>query len=617
MKPPDLIPRSVLFANPARLSPALSPSGKHIAYLAPVNGVLNIWVGESDGVDYRPVTEDSDRGINAFFWAHDGRHLMYLQDRNGDENMHLYAVDIDSGQARELTPFPGVKAGLAGLSRRVPGHVLVTMNRRTRHRYDVYRIEIATGELVLVAENEGFAGWLTDRDLRVRGALVWDGDGARLMVRDDERTPWRPLHGVGLEDAMKMRPLGFTADGESVLLLSSADANAIRLLRLGLAGEVEVVYADPRHDVVNVHVRPDTGQPDLVVVRRERSHLEVLDPRAADDVARLRDICRGDVTLLGRDDTDRWWLTQDNIDDGPAGYHLFDRTSGKARFLFSHQPELERYELARMEPFSFLARDGLTIHGYLTFPPGHLRRGLPTVLTVHGGPWARDVWGFRAEPQWLANRGYLCIQVNYRGSTGYGKDFTDAGDREWGGRMQDDLTDAVHWAVQRGYADPDRVAIYGASYGGYAALAGAAFTPELFRCAVSAAGPSDLRTFIGAGSYARVIAAQMRRRVGDPDLDADFLWLRSPLSRVDEIRIPLLIAQGANDPRVRREQSEQLVAALREKEIPHQYLLFPDEGHALVRPRNRLAFYTAVERFLAEHLGGRCEATPTEDEGPS
>src|ERR1700722_9883298 len=300
---------------------------------------------------------------------------------------------------------------------------------------------------------------------------------------------------------------------------------------------------------------------------------------------------------------------------GPAGSWStarpsWTRTGG---FLFDSRPELARYELAPMEPFSFTARDGLTIHGYATFPPGAGRENLPMVLDVHGGPWARDAWGFDPEAQWLANRGYLCVQVNFRGSTGYGKAFVNAGDREWGGRMQDDLSDAVAYVTGQApggqhWADPARVAIYGGSYGGYASLAGAAFTPELFRCAVDIVGPSNLKTLIETiPPYWAPMIAQFHNRVGDPGKDADFLWSRSPLSRAADIAIPLLIAQGANDPRVKQAESEQIVAALENAGIEHEYLLFPDEGHGFAKPENRLRFYAAAERFLAHHLGGRAE----------
>jgi dipeptidyl aminopeptidase/acylaminoacyl peptidase len=334
----------------------------------------------------------------------------------------------------------------------------------------------------------------------------------------------------------------------------------------------------------------------------------VLDPAIAADLEAIRALHPGDPVIEDADEADATWLISFTHDAGPVQYFAYDRVSRRGSFLFDLRPALSRYELAAMEPFSFTARDGLTIHGYATFPRGSGRSGLPMVLNVHGGPWARDTWGPGAEPQWLANRGYLCLQVNYRGSTGYGKAFLNAGDREWGGKMQDDLTDAVAYAVGEGWADPSRVAIYGGSYGGYAALAGAAFTPDLYRCAVDIVGPSSLKTLIETiPPYWIPMISQFHRRVGNPATDEQFLWSRSPLSRAGSIRIPLLIAQGAHDPRVKQAESEQIVGALERAGIEHEYLLFPDEGHGFAKPENRLRFYAAAEFFLARHLGGRAE----------
>ena len=606
---PDLIPRRVLFGNPTRVSPAISPDGARLAYIAPVDDVLNVWVGGRDGDDFRPVTEDRDRGIRLFSWAHDNRHLLYIQDQGGDENWHLYATDLVAGGTRDLTPFDNIQARIVAADKRFPGTVLVGLNRRTQELHDVYRLDLASGELGLVAENPGFISLIADRELRVRGAVQSTPDGGVMtLVRDDEAAPWRELHAVGLEDAITTGPLGFTADGSALLMLSSRDADTTRLLRLGLDGRSDVLYEDAEYDVVGVVLHPDSLEPQLVTVMRDRADLAVLDPSIAADVERLRALHPGDLGFQGRDHADRTWLADFTADDGPIAYHLYDRASGRSRFLFTHRPELEACTMARMEPFSYAARDGLTIHGYLTFPPGLERSRLPAVLAVHGGPWTRDIWGYDPEAQWLANRGYLCVQVNFRGSIGYGKRFVNAGDREWGARMQDDLTDAVRQVIERGYADPGRVAIYGGSYGGYAALAGAAFTPDVFRCAVDLVGPSNLRTLVeSVPPYWRPMVVQFHRRIGNPETEADFLWSRSPLSRVDQIRIPLLISQGANDPRVKQAESEQIVAALRDKGIPYEYLLFPDEGHGFAKPENRLRFYAAAERFLATHLGGRCE----------
>ncbi|AXU17525.1 S9 family peptidase (plasmid) [Streptomyces clavuligerus] len=603
------------------MSPALSPDGEHLAFLAPYDGVLNVYAGPWRSGEYRPVTADRGRGIRAFAWAGDGRHLLFVQDRDGDENTRLYAVPAGSGAppaatpapapARDLTPYPGVQARIIALDPRTPGGLLIGLNLRERSVHDAYRLDIASGRLELAARNEGFSRWVADGGLRVRGAVRPRPDGgSTLLVRADESAPWRPLHETGPEDAVALRPVAFTSDGTRLHLLSSRGADTARLLSVDTTnGRYEVRYEDGEYDVDGVGLHPVTGAAEFVVVQRAHAETEILAPAAvAADFAALREAARGDVRVLGRDRSDRRWLVQHLVDDGPAGYRILERDGGGTRFLFSHLPALAGHRLARMEPFSFTARDGLRVHGYLTFPRGAARRGLPTVLCVHGGPWTRDVWGFRAEPQWLADRGYLCVQVNFRGSTGYGKRFSAAGDREWGGRMQDDLHDAVAHTVAAGYSDPGRVAVYGGSYGGYAALAGAAFTPGAFRCAVAVAGPSDLRTFIGSVPATwSTLGAQLRRRIGDPAVDGEFLWSRSPLSAYRDIRVPLLIGQGANDPRVRREESEQIVAALRRAGVPHEYLLFSDEGHGFVRPANRMAFYAAAERFLATHLGGRYE----------
>jgi dipeptidyl aminopeptidase/acylaminoacyl peptidase len=391
--------------------------------------------------------------------------------------------------------------------------------------------------------------------------------------------------------------------------LSSKGVNAGRLVRLDLAtGAEEVIAEDPNYDVGDVVLHPKTRHPQIVGFVRDRLEHVVLDPDVAEDFAAVQAIGPGEVHIQSADDEDRRWVVSLVIDDGPARTYLFDRGDKSATLLFEDRPELINYELAAMGPFSFQARDGLTIHGYLSFPPGVERDNLPTVLNVHGGPWGRDVWGFDPEVQWLANRGYLCVQVNFRGSTGYGKDFTNAGDREWGAKMHDDLIDAVDWVVGEGYANRDKVCIYGGSYGGYAALVGATFTPAVFSCAIDIVGPSNLKTLLeSVPPYWVAALEQFNRRVGNPATEEEFLWSRSPLSRAGDIQVPLLIAQGANDPRVKQAESEQIVAALKEKGIDHTYMLFPDEGHGFAKPENRLKFYAAAEAFLAEHLGGRAE----------
>ncbi len=613
---PELIPLTVLFGNPERVSPRISRDGTQLAWIAPKDGVLNVWVAPvspEGGVDWaaaRVVTDDTDRGIRQFAWAHDGRHLLYLQDIGGDENWRLHDVDLPTMQRRDLTPFDGVQTQIIGLERSRPNEVLLGLNQANPQLHDVYRLDLTTGELTKEIDNPGYIGWVADTDLAVRAALAPQPDGSfALLVRDDADAEWRELLRIPAEDAESVEFLEFSADGRSLLLTSSVGAQTARLVRIDVAtGGTEVLAEDPEADVSGVKVHPVTRQPQIVATLKARMQYQVLDPTVADDLAAIRALHPGDPTFQGTDDSDRIWLVGFTNDSGPVPYFAYDRQARSAQFLFEHQPQLSRYELAAMEPFSYQARDGLTIHGYATFPPGQDRTALPTVLFVHGGPWGRDTWGYDPHAQWMANRGYLCLQVNFRGSTGYGKAFVNAGDREWGAKMQDDLSDAVAYAIGQGWADPAKVAIMGGSYGGYAALAGAAFTPDIYCCAIDIVGPSNLITLIETvPPYWAPVISQFYRRVGNPEKDRDFLWSRSPLSRAEQIRIPLLIAQGANDPRVKQAESEQIVEALKKAGIEYDYMLFPDEGHGFAKPQNRLRFYGAADKFLARYLGGRSE----------
>jgi dipeptidyl aminopeptidase/acylaminoacyl peptidase len=610
----ELVPRHLLFGNPAKTMGTVSPDGSRIAFLAPVDGVLNVWVGDASGANAAPVTDDRDRGIRSYFWAHDDRHLLYLQDQGGDENWRLYSVNLPTGAVTDLTPFDKVRAQLVALSQRRPTEMLVGLNREDPAYHDVYHVDLESGRLELVRSNPGFAGpsenaWIAGQDLEIRAAVrpTSDGSGYELCVPEGE--DWRVIQTFDYEDAVTSSTLAVSGDGTRLYMLSSKGVNAGRLVRLDLAtGAEEVIAEDPNYDVGDVVLHPKTRRPQIVGFVRDRLEHVVLDPDIAEDFAAVQAIGPGEVHIQSADDEDRRWVVSLVIDDGPARTYLFDRGDKSATLLFEDRPELINYELAAMEPFSFPARDGLTIHGYLSFPPGVKRDNLPTVLNVHGGPWGRDVWGFDPEVQWLANRGYLCVQVNFRGSTGYGKDFTNAGDREWGAKMHDDLIDAVDWVVGEGYANRDKVCIYGGSYGGYAALVGATFTPAVFSCAIDIVGPSNLKTLLeSVPPYWVAVLEQFNRRIGNPATEEEFLWSRSPLSRAGDIQVPLLIAQGANDPRVKQAESEQIVAALKEKGIDHTYMLFPDEGHGFAKPENRFKFYAAAEAFLAEHLGGRAE----------
>jgi dipeptidyl aminopeptidase/acylaminoacyl peptidase len=609
----ELIPREVLFGNPERALGSISPDGTRVGFVAPVDGVLNLWVGPLHG-EAHPVTEDRGRGVLAYFFSADSRHALYLQDREGDENWRLYAVGLDSGQVRDLTPYDGVQARVLAMPRRRPSLVAVGLNRDDPAHHDVYLVDLDRQHgPELVMKNPGFnhpwAPFVIDDDAVVRAGLRSAPDGTVELCVPHDLTHWRVLLSVSPEDSLSLRPLDATVDGSGLYLLTASNAQTAHLARLDLeSGRDEVLAKDPDYDVATAVSHPVTRAPQIVAILRDRLELAALDRSLEDDLAMLHDADPGDLYGLQRDDSDSCWLATFVADDGPARTYLYERDRGKISLLFKSRSDLDPYRLASMEPFSFRARDGLTIHGYLSFPPGEARRGLPAVLLVHGGPWGRDVWCFDPTAQWLANRGYLCVQVNFRGSAGYGRAFLNAGDREWGGKMHADLLDAVDWVVGRGYADPRRVGVFGASFGGYAALVAATFSPEVFACAVEICGPVNLQTFIeSAPPYWEALTRELRRRVGDPDTEPEFLWSRSPLSRAAELRVPLLIGHGANDPRVKQSESEQLVAALEAKGIACEYLVFPDEGHGFVRPENRLRFYRAAEQFLSRHLHGRCD----------
>ncbi|MCV6978267.1 S9 family peptidase [Mycobacterium bourgelatii] len=602
-----LIPLEVLLGHPERVAPQISPDGTRLSYIAPLDGVLNVFVGNVGAGDEKPVTHDTERGIQGYFWTHDNRHIMYVRDKDGSESYRLYDVDLETGVERDLTPMDGVQCRVIAHKKNFPNDVLVGINKDNPQLHDVYHLDLTTGELEKVVENPGFVGWVIDDDLAVRGAVSPTPDGGMvIMVRDNESADWRPFLQVPPEDAETTGPLGFTKDGSGLYVQTSIDSNTGRLVKMDIStGAVEVIAEDPTYDITGVIMHPDTLEIQGVIVYGERIEYRIFDDSIRGDVAALQELNPGDLIISDRDDADRTWLVAFDNDAGPVKFYTWDRTTQTATFLFDHRPELNNYPLVPMEPFSFTTRDGLTIRGYLSFPAGVERVNLPTVLVVHGGPWVRDAWGLDPEAQWLANRGYLCVQVNYRGSSGYGKEFRNAGDREWGAKMHNDLLDAIDHLVRLGFVDRDRVAIYGGSYGGYAALIGATFTPDVFKCAISMVGPSNLNTLIESfPEYWKPMIAMWHKRVGD---DPDFLWSRSPLSKVDNIKIPMLIAQGENDPRVKRAESEQIVAAMKERDIDHEYLMYENEGHGFVKPENRLDFYHRADRFLAKHLGGRAE----------
>ncbi|MDQ3753820.1 MAG: S9 family peptidase [Acidobacteriota bacterium] len=604
---PPLIPRAELFGNPEKTGPQISPDGKLIAYLAPHKGVLNVWVRTLGQTDDRVITDDQKRGIRIYFWQPDSQHVIYLQDQGGDENWHTYQTNLKTKTSRDLTPYKGVQAQIVAVDPNFPEQMLVGINNRDLRLHDVYRVNLKTGAAELDTQNPGdVAGWTADNNLQVRVAQVFLPDGStEIRIRDDAKSPWRSFQKWGADETFG-GVAAFTPDNKGVWVISSVDANAARLLQIDLAtGKSSVVSEDKQYDVNNLLIHPKTRALEAVEFVRARSEWTALDKSIEPHFAALRKVRDADVQITSRDLQDQTWLVAFIEDDGPVYYYAYDRATRKPTLLFSNRPALEKYKLANMQPISFQATDGMTIHGYLTLPVGSTPKNLPMVLNVHGGPWGRDVWGLDTEAQWLANRGYAVLQVNFRGSTGYGKAYLNAGDREWAGKMHTDLIDAKNWAVKQGYADPKRVAIYGGSYGGYATLVGLAFTPEEFAAGVDIVGPSNLNTLLKSiPPYWATIKAVFTKRMG---ADEEFLNSRSPLFKAGQITKPLLIAQGANDPRVKQAESDQIVEAMRQAKIPVEYILYTDEGHGFARPENRLHFYAKAEEFLAKHLGGRFE----------
>lgn len=618
-RPPALIPRSALFSNPVRTAPLVSPDGRQLAYLAPDDkGVMNIWVRAVGQPQGRLLTRlDRAPSYGRFFWQYDSQHIIYYADRNGDENTHLYQVKLLTAATRDLTPYDGIAAEVIALSPDHPDHMLVAMNLRRPELHDVYRINLRTGEAVLDTENPGDVDaylWRVDSSFRVRAAmgLMADG-GAEIRTREDERSPWRVVQRWGPDDngVLDNGIIGFTPDDRGLYLTSSVGVNAACLVRLDLrTGHSTVLAQDVEYDAEmdTALLHPRTRALEAIRFYRTRGEWRVLAPSLKADFAALRRVRDGDFHITSRDMTGRTWIVSYTVDNGPLYFYVYDRASKKASLLFSDRPALEKYQLATMRPFSFKARDGMTIHGYLTLPVGVRPLNLPTVVYVHGGPWMRDIWGFNKYVQWMANRGYAVLQVNFRGSSGYGKAYLNAGDREWGGKMNTDLIDGKNWAVKQGYTDPKRVGIFGYSYGGYAVLAALAFTPDEFACGIDMYGPSNLVAMIKADpAYYKVVRSIFDKRMGNADTEAEFLLSRSPISKVGEIKAPLLIAQGANDVRVTPAESDRIADALKARGTPVEYLLFSDEGHGGWRAENTLKFVVAAERFLAKHLGGRFE----------
>lgn len=624
MPPPELLSVDDLFAPPARAQASISPDGTRIAYLAPWRDRLNIWIQEVDDLDGEPrrVTADSTRSIIHYEWTRDSRWLLYLQDTGGDENWHVFRADPQDPEsgAVDLTPFPGAMAAHELLAD--PAKAMVYSNKRTPTLMDAYELDIATGELTMVAKNPGNgSGWRASSNGELFStALTADGDVELFQWEPQTETLRSIVTFDGRDYTMGLYPITVTPDGAGIWIGSNDGTDRTRIVRVDVVtGEQTHVDSHPVYDVdTRASVFTTLAEPlildrrtgDLLGVRYllERQVIQPLDPHFAAVLANLEKLSDGDVNALSSDLTGRRWVVSFTHDREAGMTYLYDHDTGESRLLFGSHPQLDPEVLAAMEPVTIRSRDGLDLHGYLTLPVGVPPKDLPMVLLVHGGPWTRDGWMFTPPVQLLANRGYAVLQVNFRGSAGFGKAFTKAAVGEFAGKMHDDLIDSVDWAVEQGYADPKRIAIFGGSYGGYATLVGVTFTPDVFAAAVDYVGISDLSNFMRTlPEIARPhLANNWHLFVGnpdDPDQLADMLS-RSPITKVDQIRTPLLVIQGANDVRVVQAESDNLVEALRARGVKVEYMIKHDEGHGFVNPNNVIDMYKTVDRFLAEHLGG-------------
>ena len=616
-----LIPRQKIFGNPTQVAGRLSPDGKWLSWIAPRDGVLNIFVAPAaDPKAARPLTAETKRPIRQYFWSPDSKQILFINDKGGDENFLLYGVDVVAGAQRALTPFEKTRVQVVGISSEVKDRILVGVNNRDARWHDVHSLDLKTGKLTPVLINTGdYAGFLADEQLVIRGATKSRSDGGSEFYRVvNNKVDAQPFEQVTLEDSQTTSPAGFTTDGKTLYWIDSRGRDTAALIAQNVAtGAKTIVAENARADIGGAMANPKTGRVEAYAVNYLKNEWVPIDPRVKADLDFLKSKLTGEINVTSRTDADDKWIVAVDPVTAPTTAYLYDRKAKTLTKLYVTRPELEGAPLVAMHPVEIKSRDGLTLVSYLTLPPGtdpdgdgRPNKAVPMVLLVHGGPWGRDAYGYNSTHQWLANRGYAVLSTNFRASTGFGKKFISAGDLQWGTKMHDDLLDAVDWAVAQGVTSADKVAIMGGSYGGYATLAGLAFTPEKFACGVDIVGPSNLNTLLKTiPPYWEAGKVQFYKRMGDPTTPEGQALLRerSPLFRADQIRRPLLIGQGANDPRVNVAESQQIVDALKAKNIPVTYVVFPDEGHGFARPQNNIAFNAVAENFLAKCLGGRAE----------
>ncbi len=606
----DLIPRQVLFGNPSRVGAMLSPDGKKLAFLAPRNGVMNVFVGPAGNIDAaKPVTDERQRPLRLFAFAPDSSSILYFQDKGGTEDFLMYGVDLATGKTRNYTPFQKTRAELEAASPLVKEAVLVGLNNRDPQWHDLYKLDLQSGKLTMLMKGDGLAGYVADFKLQPRLVERANADGSYTVDKLLPGGKTAKLLDIPFQDGLTTTIAGIPKDANFAYLIDSRGRDTAALEKIDFdTGKETLIAQDAKADIGGVLADPLTGTAHAYAVEYLKTSWVPLDDTYRADIAFLDRMSHGQWAVTSQTDDDRYWTVAIDTVTTPPAFWLYDRTKRSLTKLFTARPELEKYKLLPMQAFTFPARDGKTLTAYLTRPEASGEA--PLVLDVHGGPWARDSFGYNPTHQWLANRGYAVLSINYRGSTGFGKAFVAAGDKQWGRAMEDDLLDGVNWAEQQHITKADTVAITGGSYGGYATLAGMTMHPQSFACGVDIVGPSNLFTLLQTiPPYWKSGYEQMVQRMGDPRTEAGRALLKSesPLTYATEIARPLLIGQGANDPRVNKRESDQIVAVMKAKHIPVTYVLYPDEGHGFARPENRTSFNAIEEGFLAACLHGRAQ----------
>lgn len=609
--PPRIIPVEDFFKNPERSVFSLSPDGTKLAFLAPYQKRKNIFVQNlGDSTAAIRLTSIIDRDLNSFFWANND-YLVYVRDYGGDENYRIFSVKADGSEEKDLTPFPGVKVDIIDDLEDDPEHLIIGMNKRNPQMFDPYRLNIQTGKLKLLAENPGnITSWITDHDGNLRIAIATDGVNTTILYRKTEAEAFKSVLQTDFKQTVMPMYFDFEAP-EQVYALSNLgrDKTAIVKMDIRTGKELEMVFEHPDVDVSYMSYSKKRKVPTTISYVTWKREYKFVDDQVANLYKRLEKELKGvEIVVTSTNQAEDKFIIRTYSDRSLGAYYFFDSIKDELIKISDVSPWLAENELAKVTPIEYKSRDGLTIHGYLTLPVGVEAKNLPVVVNPHGGPWARDVWTFNPEVQFLANRGYAVLQVNFRGSTGYGRAFWEASFKEWGLSMQDDVTDGVNWLVSEGIADAKRVGIYGGSYGGYCTLAGITFTPDVYTCAVDYVGVSNLFSFLNTiPPYWEPYREMLYEMVGNPknEQDSARLHATSPVFHVDKIKAPLLIAQGAKDPRVNQAESDQIVEALRKRGVEVEYILKENEGHGFRNEENRFEFYGKMEQFLRKHLGGR------------